>query len=203
MLLHKFSIFFFFLLFTFFSCSRVAGKLLIMEGNFYQAQGVANKAIVSYLKASAIAEAKPYADFGLGTVYYNLDERDAALARFASAESLVETDPKTEYRVLLSRIQYNTGVILFEKGRYSEAAGKFRRALEADSAFVEAKRNLELSLLAQDERKNAPESAAQELKKVENAKTEALFDYVRERESRQWKSQEWIGEDSTDAGADY
>lgn len=197
-------LFFFILFFAgFSSCSLLEGKLLVMEGNFYQASGLSNKAIVSYLKAAAYPDARAYASFGLGAVYYSLNEADSALGRFAESENLINAAPKPEYKGLMSRIYYNAGVIFFEKEQYHEASVSFRRALEADSGFVEAKRNLELSLLARERKENSawktPESAAEEKEKVRN---KALFDYLRDKESRQWKSQEWV-EEPSGAGADY
>lgn len=184
------------------SCSGLSGKLLILEGNFYQMRGFSNQAIAAYLKAASYPETKAYAEFGLGAVYHSLDEREAALERFKDAEATVDSAPGQEHRELLYRVRYNSGVIAFESGRYDEAASCFRQALELNPIRVEAKRNLELSLAARRHDESAPESKAGDGRIQESAETEALFEYLREKERRQWKSREWI-EDAPEDGPDY
>jgi Ca-activated chloride channel family protein len=164
-----------------------------MEGNFYQSRNLPNEAIAAYLKASTYADAAPYAKLGLGVIYHALDEPDAALERFTEA-ALGDESGHTE---LQYRIHYNRGVILFENGKYAEAAADFRRALEADSRHIEAKRNLELSLLSQEQSENQSETSV-EGKKQESARTETLFDYLREKEGKLWKSREWTGSAASD-----
>jgi Ca-activated chloride channel family protein len=181
------------------SCADLNAKLLLVEGNFYYARGLSNQAIAAYLKAAAYPQTKAYAEFGLGSTYYALDEREAALKRFSEAEAAAE---KPEHHELLYRIRYNSGIIQFENGRYDAAAARFKEALEADASRVEAKRNLELSLLAREQHEGGGEDAKNGKETRENAKTEALFHYLREKESRQWQSREWI-EDAPAAGPDY
>jgi Ca-activated chloride channel family protein len=165
-------------------------------------RGFSNQAIAAYLKAAAHPETKAYAEFGLGAVYHSLDEQEAALKRFKDAETTVNSDPGQEHQELLYRIRYNSGVIAFESGRYDEAVVCFRRALEANPSHVEAKRNLELSLAARRHDENTPESKSGEGQKQESAETDALFEYLREKERQQWKSREWI-EDVPEDGPDY
>jgi Ca-activated chloride channel family protein len=191
-----------FLLLSILSCSDVSGKLSILEGNFYQMRGLSNQAIAAYLKAASHPETKAYAEFGLGAVYHSLDEREAALERFKDAEATVNSAPRQEHQELLYRIRYNSGIIVFESGRYDEAASCFRQALELNPSRVEAKRNLELSLAARRHEERDPKSKAGEGQKQENAETDALFEYLREKERRQWKSREWI-EDAPEDGPDY
>jgi Ca-activated chloride channel family protein len=169
-----------------------------MEGNFYHSRGMTNEAIAAYLKASGHEAVKPYAEFGLGVMYYELDEKKAALERFSDAEKAVEN--KAGYDELLYRIHYNTGIVRFENGQYDEAARAFRQALWANANHVEAKRNLELSLLSRErEGSNLEGGLGAGEKKQE---TETLFDYLRDKESKQWKSREWI-DDTPSSGPDY
>ncbi|MDR2783413.1 MAG: tetratricopeptide repeat protein [Treponema sp.] len=182
------------------SCSDLKGKLLILEGNFYQMRGFSNQAIAAYLKAASYPETKAYAEFGLGAVYHSLDEREAALERFKDAETTVNSAPGQEHQELLYRIRYNSGVIAFESGRFDEAAVCFRQALEINPGRIDAKRNLELSLAARRHDENASESKAG--KGQENVETDALFEYLREKERQQWKSRNWI-DDAPEDGPDY
>lgn len=171
-----------------------------MEGNFYSSRGLSNKAVSAYMRASAFHDAKAYAEFGLGSSYYALGETDAALKRFKDAESAAFEDAE-----LLYRIRYNQGIVRFEKGLFGEAAADFRRALEADPSHVNAKRNLELSLLSQ-KRQEAGGQKSIERETEKDAETEerlqTLFKFLKEKEVERWKSSEWI-ENAPVYGPDY
>jgi Ca-activated chloride channel family protein len=185
------------------SCSKIQGKLLVMEGNFLNSRGMYTEAIASYLKAQSYPEARPYAEFGLGSVYFSLDEGKVALDRFAAAEKALQDLPKNNYPELVYRIHYNTGVVRFKEGDYTGAAQSFRAALEIDGSRIAAKRNLELSLLSLSQEKAAAEISLEE-RPTSNAQAEypALFEYLRQKEQNQWKSREWI-EDTSPSGPDY
>ena len=193
-------------LFLLSSCGKIQGKLLIMEGNFFNTRGLHTEAISSYLKAFDYEDAVPYAEFGLGTAYFALEEGAAALERYRAAESGLELFMKGEHEELSYRIYYNMGIIFFEKGEYSNAADAFRNALRVDGSRIEAKKNLELSLLTIT-RSNAPQAASAE-GRAENSSegagsgSAALFEYLKEKEQEQWKSREWAGE-SENSGLDY
>lgn len=187
------------------SCSPMQGKLFIMEGSFYNNRGLYTDAISSYLRALDYEDAVPYAEYGLGSAYFALEESDAALERYAAAEESLKA-PAGDHQELRYRLKYNSGVIHFERGEYEKAAASFREALGIDGSRIEAKRNLELSLLAM-ERVSAPQEASpsgtpQTGRTGENAGSEVLFDYLRQREREQWKSREWEKEDSPQ-GPDY
>ncbi|MDR2096245.1 MAG: tetratricopeptide repeat protein [Treponema sp.] len=176
------------------SCARLSGQLSILEGNFLASLGIYNEAITAYLEAVDNASAAPYAEFGLSSVYALLGENSLALQRLERAEAGLDAlayDP-TE---LAYRIYYNRGVILYREGGFPEAAAAFRKALEIDGKRTEAKRNLELSLLARETPPPDP------VKVMESTGSEVLYDYIRRREQEQWKSQQWSEESSE--GLDY
>jgi Ca-activated chloride channel family protein len=174
----------------------MTGKLLIMEANFQNARGMYTKAISSYMKARAYAEAAPYSEFGLGSVYFALGEEKAALDRFAAAETMLESFSPALSRELRYRIHYNTGVVLFSEGDFSGAIDYFRKALKVDGGKKEAKRNLELSIrsLAREDTAGGGRSGGES----ENESMSALFEYIRQKEFNQWKSREWQKEEDTD-----
>ena len=168
------------------SCSPVLGKLYIIEGSFLSARGHSAEAMGAYLKALAFPDAAPYAEYGLGCVYLALDEGQAAQKRFAAALSAAPAGD-TE---LIYRIRYNLGVIHFQNGGFEAAAQEFRRALEAESGKIEAKRNLELSLLSQGARE---QSSAAPVFDGDGGEYGALFDLIRRKERDRWKNREWTG----------
>jgi Ca-activated chloride channel family protein len=188
------------LLCLFSSCAPVSGKLLIMEANFLGSRGQYTEAISSYLKALEYEEAKPYAEYGLGSVYYSLDEEEAALERFADSKQLIDALSPEGHRELRYRINYNTGVTLFGNGDFAGAAESFREALRNDPGRIEAKRNLELSLLSLARENTARGQTEQQREETESRAI--LFEYLRQKEHSQWKSREWAAEEQNE-GPDY
>jgi Ca-activated chloride channel family protein len=182
------------------SCSPVSGKLLIMEGNFFYSRAMYTAAASSYLRALSHEEAVPYAEYGLGTVYFSQDERKAALERYAASEKSLENAPPGEDRELRFRIPYNLGLVLCAHGEYEAAIQAFRAALEVDGSRIEAKRNLELSLRSRS-RKQA-ETGQKREGGPPGAADRALFEYLRLKEQNQWKSREWVEAESP-PGPDY
>ena len=178
-------------------CTGVSGKLLIMDGNFKNARGDYSGAIASYIKALEHAEAAPYSEFGLGSVYFSLGEEKAALERLAEAGNTLETFDPAAGRELHYRIHYNTGVVLFSEGNFSGAVDAFREALKTDGGKKEAKRNLELSIQSLA-RENISDGGSGNGEQESRA---VLFDYIQQKELNQWKSREWQEEDID--GPDY
>jgi len=185
---------------AFVSCKGISGKLLVMEGNYHNSGGRYTHAILSYQKALAHDDAAPYAQAGLGAVYYNLDEAQAALNRFEDSLQLLEGLPAAGHRELRYRNTYNSGVALFAQGDFPAAAAAFRDALRIDGSRVEAKRNLELAIISGVREKTA--AAASVNTQEEIISKEALFDYLQRKEQNQWRSREWAAEEQND-GPDY
>jgi Ca-activated chloride channel family protein len=187
-------------LMLFSSCAKTQGQLLIMQANFLNTRGYYTEAISSYLKALDYEEAAPYAEYGLASTFFSLDESSAALDRYNEAEkelALREEDhPELRYRIL-----YNKGIIYFEKGQYGEAALAFREALKVDGRRIAAKRHLELSLLTEARRLQAYSREGTDDSKEGYGKP-VLFEYIKAKEQEQWKSREWSGE-SDPGGLDY
>jgi Ca-activated chloride channel family protein len=187
------------------SCSResqTAGKLMLLRGNFLSARGMHAEAILAYLEALEYDEAAPYAEYGLGSIYLALDEEAAALQRFAAAEKRLAGMPQEDHRELIYRINYNRGVVRFHAGDFAAAADQFRSALETDSSRIEAKRNLELSLLSLAGQSSGASRSHDLNSGEEQDGRKTLFDYIRRKEQDQWKSREW-SEDTDFAGPDY
>jgi Ca-activated chloride channel family protein len=184
------------------SCSQIPGKLMLLRGNFFNAQSMYTEAILAYLEAGTFSETAPYAEYGLGSVYLSLDEGAAALQHFAAAEEGLTNVPRGDHQELIYRIYYNRGVVRFHAGDFGSAADQFRTALETDGSRIEAKRNLELSLLSLSHQDSGAAASLSPNFQEEQKGPQVLFDYIRRKEQDQWKSREWTG-DTASAGPDY
>jgi Ca-activated chloride channel family protein len=182
-------------------CSDTSGKLLIIQANFLNSQGRYSEAITAYLKALEHEEAAPYAEYGMGSVYYTMGEEKAALNRFSRALHLLDTLPPDINRELRYRILYNTGVVLFGGGDFSGAAASFREALRTDGGKVEAKRNLELSVKSHTRRQASGGGNNSGQNESRSESMVILTDYVKSKELNQWRSRTWQEEETT--GPDY
>jgi Ca-activated chloride channel family protein len=193
-----------FLCVLFISCSDVPGKLKVVEGSFFNHQGMYAEAIAAYRASLGFTEAAPYGEYGLAVMYLALDEGEAALGRLDAAEEALADLTGEEHRALRYGIHYNRGVIRFQNEDYAGAAGDFRKALETDSSHIEAKRNLELSLLSMN-RPDAPVPPADAANSEQGGDALDdifLFEYLRNKEQDRWKSREWV-EDTDVSGPDY
>jgi Ca-activated chloride channel family protein len=184
------------IIFTLASCTE--GKLLLLEANYLQARGRYDEALVRYLKAQNYEDAAPYAEYGLGLTFYLMDEGKAAIKSFDNSQKKLDALPDG-HSELRFRNSYNSGIIFFEEGDYKSAADAFKDALRADGRKIEAKRNLELSLMSAA--RQARDDISNENRR-ENETRELLFDLIREEEQRIWKSREWAPEEKP-TGLDY
>jgi Ca-activated chloride channel family protein len=175
---------------------------MLLRGNFFSAQGMHTEAILAYLEALEYDETAAYAEYGLGSVYLSLDEEAAALEHFAAAEERLAGMRREDHRELLYRIHYNRGVVRFHAQDFAAAADQFRLALETDVGRIEAKRNLELSLLSLTGQSSGASSSFGLNLQEEQRGSKMLFDYIRRKEQDQWKSREWSGDDDF-MGPDY
>jgi len=190
------------------SCSE--GKLLLLEANFLNSRNRHNEAIELYLKALNYEDASAYAEYGLGLALYSLDDYENSLKRYENSQKILETQLKNEaseesrgrsarqvHRELRFRNHYNSGVVLFEEGDYNLAAAAFKEALRADPNKMEAKQNLELSLLS-----ISLDSNRQQQTEERQEQREILFDYIKQEEEQKWRSREWEPEEHY-TGLDY
>ena len=177
------------------SCSQ--GKLLLLEANYLSSRGEYDEAIIQYERALQFADSAPYAEYGLGLAFYLLDEGKAALNSYANSKKILETLPENEHRELRYRNYYNSGIIFFEEEDYISAAASFKEALRINPIRIEAKYNLEISLMS------IVMEAGREKTSGEQSETrEILFDYIRQLEQQYWKSTEWENEEQF-TGKDY
>ena len=178
------------------------GAAEVLEGAFFWHQGKYQRAISGFMEAMDIASASSqeellqYSTYGLATTYIMQGETEAALNR------LQELAPDAPSSLTFSAL-YNTGVISYNQGKYQEAATLFRKALEIDSANLDAKINLELSL-GQNTRQSS--ASSQEVipvqeKSADDIAESTLFSLIREQEQDRWKNQQ--DQEQTPSGDDY
>jgi Ca-activated chloride channel family protein len=170
------------------SCSQ--GKLLLLEANYLSSRGEYDEAIIRYQKAIQFEDSAPYAEYGLGLIFYLLDEGDAALNRYANSKKILETLSEKEHRELRYRNYFNSGIIFFEEEDYYSAADSFKEALRINPLRMEAKYNLEVSLMSIN-----METVREQPTQEQNEAREILFDYIRQLEQQYWKSTEWVNEE--------
>ena len=174
------------LLFT--SCTE--GKLLLMEANFLFSRGRYDEAGAVYHKALDHEDASPYAEYGLGVTYHFMDENSTALNRYANSHEKLMGLSSSEHKELRYRLQYNSGIIYFEEGNFDAAAAAFREALKIAPSKIDAKRNLEISLMSitkETSQERQPEQGYEETK-------EMLFQMIQQQEQQFWQSGEWAEE---------
>jgi Ca-activated chloride channel family protein len=177
------------------SCSE--GKLLLLEANYLISRGRYDEAVVPSQKALNYENAAPYAEYSLGLTFHSLDDDKAALQRYSNSQRILDNISVNEHRELRYRNYYNSGIIYFDEGNFNSAAEAFKEALRIDPKKMDAKRNLEISLMSiqiEAERNNNTETRSET--------REILFDYLRQHEQNQWKSREWMPEEQY-TGPDY
>ena len=173
-------------------CAEAPGRLLVMRANFLSARGMYTDAILLYLEALEHNEAAPYAEYGLGLIFFAMGEESAALNRFAQADRMLADLPDNLHRELRYRNHYNTGMVLFSKGDFAGAANSFRQALRVSSGRIEAMRNLELSLMSIERETGSGMGGG--TGDGGGTQTEAMalvFEYIQQREIEQWRNREW------------
>jgi Ca-activated chloride channel family protein len=179
------------------SCSE--GKLLLVEANYLHSRGRYDEALIPYLKALNFEDSAPYAEYGLGLTFYSLDEGEAALKRYESSKKMLEAFSSGEHSELRYRNNYNSGIVFFEEGEYYAAAEAFKNALRENPRRLDAKRNLELSLMSITKQANEDNNRE---KSLENETREILFDYIKQEEQQRWQSRE-CAPDEKPTGPDY
>jgi Ca-activated chloride channel family protein len=181
------------------SCQVSKARFSVFEGSLLAQRGNYTEAIAAYSKGFQDPVTRPYALYNVANIYAEIGETQSALELFAMLQdelgSRKDRSDAEVLRELMYRVSYNTGITQFNSGDYDGAVQSFRSALEVDSSRLEAKRNLELSLLAQSRKKNTASGARPLEIRSESAGANALFDYMREKDHNRWKSQKWTGTD--------
>ena len=180
----------------------VSGSKNILEGSWYWYQHRYNDSIAEYLQtvfdAAEINDEilTQYAVYDLATTYLSQNENDVALERYLSLENA--EDKRVRYATF-----YNCGVIAHRKGDYDEAARCFRNALKIDGTRIDAKINLELSIMNAEKEAKSKENMLNQVSQNDTPSTmeQAVFERIREYDKQQWKNSE--NSENSNSSQDY
>lgn len=188
--------------FLFFSCSNknFSAAKEIALGTFSHKQKNYKDAMAHFLKADENANGTiaAYAQFNLSATYLSQDEDEASLSLLKSLP--FDCPPK-----ILFATFYNEGIIFYKKGDYETAAHFFREALKIDERNIFAKENLELAnrhkkLDEENTRETEAHPAELDSEKAKAIES-AVFEYIREQDTKQWKNSEF--ENASSNALDY
>ena len=136
-----------------------------------------------------------YALFDLATTYLVQGENEAARMRFEELSADLPDDVRFA-------LLYNLGILAHRNGNYAEAAEFFRQALLIEPGSVDAKLNLELSLVDGEARSAPGDTRPVAASRREGMLESAVYSIIREQEEEQWKNMR-TEEASSDDGQDY
>jgi Ca-activated chloride channel family protein len=111
------------------------------QGNERYREGRYEEALRLYTEAQLVVPDSPELHYDVGNVLYRLGDLEAATEAFARA---LQSGPAP----LEQDAAYNLGNTLYRKQAYALAVKAFERALRLDPDGADAKRNLEIALLA-------------------------------------------------------
>ncbi|HET9480940.1 MAG TPA: VWA domain-containing protein [Candidatus Polarisedimenticolia bacterium] len=114
---------------------------LVEEGNRLYREGRLAEAMEKYLAAERQSAGNPAVSYNIGNVLYRQGEFQKAYERYRQAF------PATE-RALAQGARFNAGNAHFAQNQWRDAITNYREALRLDPADRDAKKNLELALLA-------------------------------------------------------
>jgi tetratricopeptide (TPR) repeat protein len=165
-------------------CSFNSPYIAVVHGNYSYDRGDYQQAVVKYLEARESGEHTEWISYNMGNVYHSLGEISAALQLWEEAEASGETE-------LRFAISFNRGVLHYQQGRYREAYDSFKAALVLNNRSLEAKRNLELSLLKIQaggnlDRTQPAGDTLQTQDRELDADSARVLEYVRRKEGNRW-----------------
>ncbi len=167
----------------FISCSLLEPGLSVLKGNYSYQQGNYQNSLLSYLDRKDEGSHSERILYNIGTVYYALGEGPSALDLWK--DSALSTDEE----VLFSS-SFNSGVVYYQSGLFTEAYQSFRRSLELKPGSLEAKKNLELTLERLEAESGSGENRSSGSMQDVSDDARRIMQYIKRKEGSQWKQQE-------------
>jgi len=164
------------------SCGVMEPGFSVLGGNYAYQQGRYQDALLHYLKAGEEDTHEGRIRYNIGNVYYALGESPSALEIWRS--QIGDRDRDVQFFS-----SFNSGVIFYQMGRYPEAYGAFRTALELQPGDLDAKKNLELALERLEAESRSSESMDQAAHPEMSDDARRIMQYIRRKEGRVWKTE--------------
>ncbi len=164
------------------SCSLLEPGLSVLQGNYAFQQGDYQKALLHFLDQQDQDGHKERIEYNIADVYYALGEGDSAL------EQWTKTGQTTDEDVLFAS-RFNSGVVLYQNGRFAEAYKAFRAALELKSTSLEAKKNLELALERMENEARSSDTRGTAASPEASEDVRRIMQYIKRKEGSQWSQQ--------------
>jgi Ca-activated chloride channel family protein len=165
------------------SCRLLEPGFSVLKGNYAYQQGDYQKALLHYLGDEDKGNHKERILFNIATVYYALGEGLPALELWELAGSTVDEE-------VLFAAGFNSGVVLYQSGRFLEAYNAFRRALELRPNSLESKKNLELVLERLEAESGSPDSRSASTTPDVSDDARRILQYIKRKEGSGWNPKE-------------
>ncbi len=166
------------------SCRAFDSGLSVLLGNYAYQQGDNQKALLHYLKeVEREGLNQDRISYNIATVYYALGEGEAALKLWKKAMGGGD-------REVMFAAQFNSGIVLFEAGRYEEAHNAFKGALTLNPSSVLAKRNLELTVSRMEAEPQGGEGVRSPSTQELTDSTQRIIQYIRHKGGNVWSPSE-------------
>lgn len=175
----------------FLSCSILEPGMSVLQGNYAYQQGKYQTALLHYLQEEDQGNHKERILYNIATIYYALGEGPSALELWQKSELSADEE-------VLFASSYNSGVVLYQSGEFTQAYHTFRHALEIKPGSLEAKKNLELTIerLEADSRTADSRSPSSATEVSDDARR--ILQYVKRKEGSRWKQQENVSQSDQD-----
>lgn len=177
--------------FLFLSCSLLEPGMSVLQGNYAYQQGKYQNALLHYLQEEDQGNHRERILYNIATIYYALGEGPSALELWQKSE--LSTDEDVHFAS-----SFNSGVVLYQSGQFTQAYHAFRRALELNPGSLGAKKNLELTLERLEAESRTADSRDTSSTTEVSDDARRIMQYIKRKEGSRWKQQENVSESDQD-----
>lgn len=163
------------------SCSGDKALFNVLDANYKFSKGDYTGATISYINAFADKRYKNYVSYNLGNTYSSLGEIESAVTELEKAA--FDKNQKLRYRA-----NFNLGVIYYDLGDFGRAVNFFKESLRAIPKDIDAKINLELSILSLNNKLSGEDDTIVNINQIKQEDIDKILDKIRTQEEAVWKS---------------